>query len=416
MLPFADHKAQATTMQLADFATPQFYADPYPVYAKIRAAGELVSLAPGMSVTGHHKLVNALLCDRRVGRAYLAGVKLRYGEEASHGAAFQAWSRMMLLMNPPAHTPVRAALMRAFNAGQMERLQGLVHAAADELVSSFQHLGQADLMEDFAIPLPMRVICNLLDVPITDAPIFAEAAQILLQTLELTPMSDQQREAANEAALRMQDYFGQVVERRKVSPGDDLISRLLAAEIDGEQLSDDDLVANVMLLFMAGHETTASMIGNALIALHRNPDQWKKLRSRPELLQSAVQECLRFDTSVQLGMRVALEDVEIHGHFIPTGHIVYLLIGAANRDPLIFTSPDTLDIERREETSRMVTFGGGVHYCLGARLAQYELKIALKTLIERLPDLELQDLENLAWHQRHTLRGVARLAANWTAT
>lgn len=400
-------------MQLADFATPEFYADPYPLYAKIRAAGELVSLAPGMSVTGHHKLVNALLCDRRVGRAYLAGVRLRYGEEASHGAAFQAWSRMMLLMNPPAHTPVRAALMRAFNAGQMERLQCLVHAAADELVSSFEHQGQADLMEEFAIPLPMRVICSLLDVPITDAPIFAEAAQILLQTLEMAPMSDQQREAANEAAIRMQDYFGRVVERRKVCPGDDLISRLLAAEIDGEQLRDDDLVANVMLLFMAGHETTASMIGNALIALHRHPEQWEKLRARPELMQTAVQECLRFDTSVQLGMRVALEDVEILGHRIPAGHIVYLLIGSANRDPSVFSTPDILDIERTDDASRMVTFGGGVHYCLGARLAQYELTTALGILIERLPNLQLPELAQLDWHQRHTLRGVKRLLAQW---
>lgn len=400
-------------MQFSDFASPAFYENPYPLYDRLRSAGTLIALGPGMSVTGDHALISAILKDRRLGRAYLQGVKLRYGEVACEAPAFKAWSRMMLLMNPPAHTHVRSALAHAFSVRRLEELSDLVQQVADELIDDFHGIGTTDLMKNFALPLPMRVICRLLDLPYSDATMLVDTSRALLQTLELAPMPPAQQHAAHEAALEMQNYFAAIVRRRRAEPGTDLISCLLLTEVEGERLADEDLIANVMLLFMAGYETTAGMIGNMLIALHRHPEQWSKFVSRPELNEAAVSECLRYDSSVQLAMRVALEDVQVAGHDIPRGHMVYLLLGAANRDPAVFKNPELLDIERPDHESKIVTFGGGIHHCLGARLAQMELQVALRLIASRLPDLRL-DLDGLKWLPRHTLRGVEELHGYWT--
>lgn len=400
-------------MQFSDFATPAFYENPYPLYKKVRESGRLLPLAPGMSITGHHEMVNALLCDRRVGRAYLQGVQLRYGEEAVNGPAFQAWSRMMLMLNPPAHTPLRAALMQAFNARQMEEFQHSVLEIANQLIDDILAKGEADLMASFAMPLPMRVICHMLDVPYEDAHLFSEAARRLLQTLELVPVNAEQQEQAHQAALQLQDYFQTIITARKQQPGNDLISRLLNAAVEGEQLSEQDLIANVILLFLAGHETTANMIGNSLIALQRHPEQWQALVQNPALAKAAAPELLRYDSAVQLSARVVLEDVEVQGHQLKAGQILYLLLGSANRDPAVFHSPDELNFQRPIEEARAVSFGGGIHYCLGARLAQMELHLALQVLFSRLPGLQIQEPKITDWHQRHTLRGVSTLKASW---
>jgi cytochrome P450 len=400
-------------MQFADFASPAFYENPYPLYQKVRAAGELLPLAPGMSITGHHAIVNSVLCDRRVGRAYLQGVEMRYGEAATRAPAFLAWSRMMLMQNPPKHTPVRSALMRVFTPRHIEELQHSIRNIANELIDAIEPQGQADLMRSFALPLPMKVICQLLDVPYADACLFEPAARKLLHILELALLTPEQQEAAHQAALDLQAYFEPIVAARKTQMGQDLISRLLAHRNDGEHFDDDELIANVILLFLAGYETTANMIGNALIALQRHPQAWSDMVQNPTLAQKATPELLRYDSSVQLSVRVALEDIEIAGQAIPAGHIIYVLLGSANHDPAVFEAPEQLRFDRPEHEARVVSFGGGLHFCLGARLAQLELDIALQTLFSRLPQLQLEAPICSDWHQRHTLRGVSRLQAQW---
>lgn len=400
-------------MQLSDFASPAFYADPYPIYERIRSAGPLIPLSPEIFITGKHNMVSALLSERRVGRAYIQGVILRYGEQAAMGEAFQVWSRMMLMMNPPAHTPIRAVLIKAFNARQVEELHRITQSIADDLIDDIAQSGSADLMTQYALPLPMKVICRLLDVPYEDAQLFIATANLLMQTLEMSPMTPEQLERANEAAIEMQAYFGNVVTQRRDNLGDDLISRLLTTEVDGAYLNDSEIIANVMLLFMAGHETTASMIGNTLIALNRNPERLQELVNNPERVKSAVTELLRYDGSVQLGLRVVLEDIEVLGQSLKAGQVVYLLLGSANRDPEVFSDPDVLNFARPEKEERSVSFGGGVHYCLGARLAMMEIETALKTLLQRLPNLKISDPTISSWHQRHTLRGVVELKASW---
>lgn len=400
-------------MQFSDFASPQFYANPYPFYNKVRAEGALVPLAPGISIAGHHDMVNAILCDRKAGRAYLKGVTLRYGAETAQGETFQLWNRMLLMMNPPSHTPIRAALMQAFNARQIEELQKITLDVANELIDEFIADQQANLLTQFALPLPMKIICRLLNIAYDDAELFVHAARLLMQTLELNPMSAEQIGHANQAAIDIQEYFALVLDERKSRPGNDLISRLLQADVEGQHLSDEDIIANVIMLFLAGHETTASMIGNALIALHRHPEQWAALANNPDLAKTAALELLRYDSSVQLSVRVTLEDMDVLGHSLKAGHIIYLLTGSANRDPAVFNEPDTLNFDRPAHEARAVTFGGGVHYCMGARLAQMELETALNQLFKRLPHLAIEEPKLEDWHQRHTLRGVTRLQAYW---
>jgi cytochrome P450 len=208
-------------------------------------------------------------------------------------------------------------------------------------------------------------------------------------------------------------YFQQLFELRRKNPGDDLTTQLVQAEQDGSKLSNEELTANIILLFGAGHETTVNLIGNGLLALHRNPDQLALLKARPDLISNAIEEFLRYDSSVQMTGRVALEDIEdLGGKKIPKGDTVLCLLGSANRDPEAYPDrPDSLDITR--SNVKPLSFGGGIHHCLGAQLARIEAEIAILTLLRRLPDLRLNDAQNPEWRSTFVLRGLKRLPASW---
>lgn len=212
--------------------------------------------------------------------------------------------------------------------------------------------------------------------------------------------------------MMAQMYFQQLFELRRRSPGDDLTTQLVQAEEDGNKLTNEELTANIILLFGAGHETTVNLIGNGLLALHRNPDQLALLKARPELMVGAIEEFLRYDSSVQMTGRVALEDVELGGKTIPKGESVLCLLGSANRDPAVYPEdPDRLDVTR--PNVRPLSFGGGIHFCLGAQLARIEAEIAIATLLRRLPGLRIDDVENPEWRPTFVLRGLKRLPASW---
>src|SRR5258706_713571 len=398
-------------MKFTDLSSAEFYKDPYPLYQRIRDEGRLVPIGTNMFVTGHHDIIEALLLDRKMGRKYLDSIRVRYGEEGVHEPVCQTVSRMFLLMNPPAHTRLRALLMKAFNARQIELLREATQAIADELIDALPWSRPFDLVSKFTIPMPIRIICRLLDVRVDDAPTLGVEVGELVLSLEAAPMTADQLANANAAALNLEAYFKDVVAARRRKPGTDLISTLLSVNDDGDTFTEDEIISNVILLFAAGHETTSNMIGNALISLHRHPDQLDKLRAHPELLPRAVSECMRYDSSVQLVGRTALEETEVDGVTLPKGTLVFMMLGAANRDPAYFDKPDKLDIERPVSTNRSIAFGGGIHYCLGARLATLELETALKKLLTRLPDLRLTNLDDLKWHPRNTLRGVTSLIA-----
>jgi cytochrome P450 len=227
-------------------------------------------------------------------------------------------------------------------------------------------------------------------------------------------LNDAMLAEANEAALTLEAYFRDVVAQRRANPGDDIISSLLAVEEGGVPLTEDEIISNVILLFVAGHETTSNMIGNALIALHRHPAELAELKREPALMSKAVVECMRYDGSVQMVVRTALEEVVADDVTLAPGTIVFMLIGAANRDPDSFPEPDRIDFGRAGN-SRFLAFGAGIHYCLGARIALLEIEVALKTLISYFPDLQLVELDRLNWHKRNNLRGVQSLLARQQA-
>ncbi|MDP1882765.1 MAG: cytochrome P450, partial [Bradyrhizobium sp.] len=289
------------------------------------------------------------------------------------------------------------------------RIQQIVDETLDRLIPQ----GKMELIEDFAFRLPVTIICDMLGIPEEHRELFYTGSRNSGRILEPVPLSPEEIKQGNATNAMTEMYFQQLFELRRKNPGDDLTTQLVQAEEDGSKLSNEELTANIVLLFGAGHETTVNLIGNGLLALHRNPDQLALLKANPALITNAIEEFLRYDSSVQMTGRVALEDIDdLGGKKIPKGESVICLLGSANRDPAVYPDrPDSLDITRPK--IRPLSFGGGIHLCLGAQLARLEAEVAIATLLRRLPDLRLDDAENPEWRPTFVLRGLKQLPASW---
>ena len=269
-----------------------------------------------------------------------------------------------------------------------------------------------DLIADFAFRLPVTVICDLLGIPEKDRQVFFTGSRSGGRLLDLAPLSKAELDEQNAANLAMADYFQRLFELCRREPGNDLTTHLVQAEENGNKLTNKELTANVILLFGAGHETTVNLIGNGLLALYRNPDQLQLLRSNSSFMPNAIEELLRYDSSVQVTGRTTLEDVdEIGGISLEKGQSIVCLLGSANRDPAVYPDPERLDIMRQDV--RPLSFGGGIHYCVGAQLARIEGEIAIATLLRRLSNLQLDDIEHPDWRQTFVLRSLNKLPASW---
>ncbi|WP_186067307.1 cytochrome P450 [Burkholderia gladioli] len=398
-------------MKLTDLSTREFLHDPYPLYESLRAEGRLVRLGPNAMISGHYEVVEALLHDRRFGKRYFESVRLRYGEDAPGMKLFQSIERMFLAQNPPIHTRLRALVTKAFNARQIEGMRDIAHRVANRLVDSIESAGTADLIGQFAFPLPIYIIGQMLDIPVEDATRLGAEVDVLVKIFDAAPLNEVELMRTVAAYDELERYFLEVIEVRRTRPGEDLVSMLITVEEGGETLSQDEIVSNVVLLFLAGHETTSSTIGNSLIALHRHPEQLALLKHDPSHMPKAVLECVRYDGAVQNTVRAPLEDLKIEGTDVPAGTSIFLMLGSANRDPAKFSNPDHLEIGR--DSMKALTFGAGIHHCLGYRLALMEIETALSVLLERLPNLQLTGLDRLTWNQRGNLRGVTSLSASW---
>jgi cytochrome P450 len=289
------------------------------------------------------------------------------------------------------------------------RIQRIVDETLDRLIPQ----GKMELIEDFAFRLPVTIICDMLGIPEEHRELFYTGSRNSGRILEPVPLSPEEIKQGNATNAMTEMYFQQLFELRRKNPGDDLTTQLVQAEEDGSKLSNEELTANIVLLFGAGHETTVNLIGNGLLALHRNPDQLALLKANPGLITNAIEEFLRYDSSVQMTGRVALEDIDdLGGKKIPKGESVLCLLGSANHDPEVYPDrPDSLDITR--PNVRPLSFGGGIHFCLGAQLARLEAEVAIATLLRRLPDLKLDDAENPEWRPTFVLRGLKQLPASW---
>jgi cytochrome P450 len=271
-----------------------------------------------------------------------------------------------------------------------------------------------DAIRDLAFPLPVLVICELLGIPDEDRARFVTATASGAALLNPVPPTREELDRANEGTLATGAYFEGLFEQRRKEPRDDLLSLLVQAEEAGDRLTIEELRANTTLLFAAGHETTVNLIGNGIWSLHDNPSQWEAIRDNPALIPNAIEEILRYECPVQAVARTVAEPIEFGGEEFSKGDLIVALIGAANRDPEVFPDPDRLDVTR--ERLRPLSFGGGIHFCIGAQLARIEAEVVFSTLLRRMPDLKLADLGAPKWRESFTLRGLTTLPVTWTAT
>ena len=299
-------------------------------------------------------------------------------------------------------------MSKAFTPRAIEVMRGHIRDIVDRLLARALAQGGMDVMEDLAYPLPVTVICEMLGVPVGDhASIRGWSADIARSLDAIGLPSDQSIvERGRIARRQLADYFRALVPERRARPQPDLLSGLLAAEEQGDKLTESEVIAMCLLLFIAGHETTVNLIGNGLLALLRHPEQLARVQADPALVPNAVEELLRYDSPVQRTARITTEEVDLAGHHIAKGAMVVVALGAANRDPAQFADPDRLDVTRRDV--RHISFGFGIHFCLGAPLARVEGQIALGALLRRAPGLTL-DEPTLEWRESSVLRGLKRL-------
>jgi len=391
---------------------PEFIANPYPYYQRLRETDPMHLTPLGFYVASRHADIATVLRDKRFGKDFAGRMSRRHGPEILEEPVYRSMRHWMLQQDPPDHTRLRGLVVRAFTARRVEDMRPRIQEIVDGIIDRVEARGRMDLIADFAFRLPVTVICDMLGVPAEDRELFFTSSRTGGRLLDPVPLSRAEIEQHNGSNLAAAEYFHRLFELRRREPGEDLTTQLVHAEEHGSKLSNEELTANVILLFGAGHETTVNLIGNGLLALHRNPDQLKLLREDPSLTAGAVEELLRYDSSVQVTGRTTLENVdEIGGIALAKGQSVICLLGSANRDPAVYADPDRLDITRADV--RPLSFGGGIHYCLGAQLARIEGEIAIATLLRRLPRLQLDDPEHPDWRQTFVLRGLNALPASW---
>jgi cytochrome P450 len=383
---------------------PEFLADPYPTYHRLRAEDPVHHSPLGFWVLTRYEDVSAVLRDPRFIKEPLAAlVAARFGVEVPRGVGLS-----MLDRDPPDHTRLRSLVGTAFTPRVVEGLRPRIQQIVDGLIMHAQALGSMDVIEEFAYPIPVNVICELLGVPVADHERFKGWSLDIARGLDSIYLPADSEVPRRSAASRhaISDYFRDLIARRRAAPRGDLLSALIAAEEAGDKLNEEELLATCILILIAGHETTVNLIGNGVLALLRNPDELRRLRATPGLITSAVEELLRYDGPVQRTARVASAEATIGGRTIARGEMVMPFIGAADRDPAQFPDPDRLDLTRGD--NRHIAFGWGIHFCLGAPLARLEGQIAIDALVRRLPRLELVD-DKAEYRQSLTLRGLKTL-------
>jgi cytochrome P450 len=390
---------------------PAFRADPYPVYRRMREEQPTYRSPLGfyvftryddcLTVVRHPQMSS----DQRNATGYEEF--LAQQPAARKMAEAMEGKRPFLLLDPPDHTRLRGLVSKAFTVRTVERLRPRIQQLVDELIDEVQPKGEMEVVEDLAYPLPVVIICELLGVPPSDHERFKEWSRDLARGLDpdfVQPVESIERRF--ETVLAFHEYFRELIARRRSDPGDDLLTALVHAEEHGDVLTEDELLATCTLLLVAGHETTVNLIGNGVLALLRNRHQLERLWADRTLIRSAVEEILRFDPPVQLDGRVAMADIDVGGVTVEQGEQPLLILGAANRDPEQFDEPDTFDITRAD--NHHLSFGHGVHFCLGAPLARLEGQLALGTLVARLPLIELA-VDEPEYKENLVLRGLASL-------
>ncbi len=390
-----------------DLRDPTFRADPYAVLARLRAEEPVHRDVFGTWLITRHADVSALQRDPRLGRdlrKWMGYAMIRpYMADTPLERCVEAW---MFSLDPPEHTRLRKLVQSAFHPKKVRAMSAAIEGVADELLETIDPASEWDFMAAFARLLPVRVIGRILSLPSADDERLMRWSDAISVVIEPTA-GRRIKAVANEAVVELQAYLRERVAQHTPRGEGDLLGDLIRAEEGGDRLSEDELIANTVLLLVAGHETTTHLIGNGMLALLRHPDQLARLRAQPELLETAVEEMLRYDGPANTNGRVAHENIEVSGVRIEAGQVMLCMLGAANRDPEVFENPDALDVGR--DPNPHVTFGGGVHHCVGASLARLEARVAFAKLLERFGHIELADASAPVWRDLINIRGLSAL-------
>ncbi len=365
---------------------PAFRDDPYPALKRLRESQPVHQAPFGMWRLTRYDDIERLLREVRAGVRRSDGT--RPGEESTGGSEF------MLQQDPPDHTRLRKLVSKAFTPRAIERWRPRAEVIVEELLDRVEAKGELDVIADLALPVPSTLICEMLGVPVEDRASFTVWTADATHGLAAQMSPPDVVERAAQAAEHLEEYFEDLIQSRRQEPREDLLSDLIRAEEAGDRLSRNELLSQSIGLLIAGFETTIGLIGNGVRALIRHPRELEKLRRDPGLIESAVEECLRYDGPIPLTVRILHEDAEFAGVRVPKDAQVFAMLAAANRDPEVFQEPDRFDIERRD--NRHLAFGGGTHFCLGTHLARLEAQLAIGGLVRRLPGLELVN-EKVEW-------------------
>jgi cytochrome P450 len=397
-------------MRRVDLSSPAFKANPYPFYARLRAEEPVCPVVlPDKRVvwliTRYDDVAMVLKDDRFAKDKSKALAPEELAREPWVPSLFRPLTQNMLDLDPPDHTRLRALVQKAFTPRVVEQVRARIQKLTENLLDAAARRGRMDLVRDYALPIPTTIIAEMLGVPVEDRHRFHRWSRVIVQS---NPSGWRMFRAIPNVVAFLR-YIRKLVRARRRRPLDDLVTALVQVEESGDQLNEDELVAMVFLLLVAGHETTVNLIGNGTLALLEHTDQIERLRSEPALVKSAVEELLRHSGPLETATeRYAREDVTVAGVMIPRGQMVYAVLASANRDERQFANPDTVDIAR--EPNRHLAFGLGIHYCLGAPLARLEGQIAFETLLRRLPTLRLAVATNaLRWRRGLVLRGLEAL-------
>ncbi len=361
--------------------------DPFPFYEQMRSASPALYVPPPLDAW--------LIFDYQ-------GVKRALNDHGIFSSHVPAPPNWFIFSDPPSHTRLRTLISQAFTPRMVASLESSIRQLSHQLLDAVAGRGEMDLASEYAVPLPMMVIAKMIGMPLVEWPRFNRWSDVILQLSHTRSTAEQAAIAVNEfraVSAEMCAYLGEMIKRRKTMPEDDLLTRLVTAEIDGQRLTLEEILGFVQLLMVAGQETTTNLVNNTVLCLIEHPDQRSRLEQRADLIPSAIEEVLRFRSPVQWVMRTPKREVEISGCTIPAGKLVFAMIGSANRDSTQFARAADFDIERNPNPH--LAFGHGIHFCLGASLARLETRIALSDILERLKDFELATGE--PWEPRQAL-------------
>lgn len=401
-----------------DPAAPELIRDPYPIFHRLRASEPMHWSDLGFWVATRYEDVRGVLRDKAFGQGdFVANIRMFYppGFEPLAHSSYAWLSRVFVMQDPPDHTRLRGLVVQALNARRVAAMRPRIQAITDRLLDEVEPKGGMDVIHDFAYRLPTLVMCDMLGMDPTDYPddLLARLNQAIADSFlvfETRALSEAELALADSQMDFLEQVFGELFERRRADPRDDLTTALVQARDGDSRLSPDELATVVIGLFGAGFETTAHMIGNGLLSLHRDPEQWRRLVAEPVLAANATEEILRFESSLQATYRTALADTVVGGTPVAKGQRVLTVLSAANRDPEVVPDPDRFDIARTDV--RPLSFGGGIHHCVGAELARLEGAVAFATLARRLPSMTV-DVADPSWRPGFLFRGLAHLDARW---